>query len=110
MRAAGLPTAADDHELQDMHNQLVLTPACMAQQGTATGKQAFQGVVQSEARSFEARRAAAAARTARDNFNQLSEVAAMDGNPAAWRAANYSTRQATPAGASPSTSTFDPMP
>ena len=89
---------------------LVLTPVCMAQLGTATGKQAFQGVVQTEARSFEERRASNAARSARDNLNRLSEMAAMDGNPAARRAANYATRKATPVGVSPSAAAIDPTP
>ncbi|MDZ4126255.1 MAG: hypothetical protein U1E02_19055 [Hydrogenophaga sp.] len=89
---------------------LVLTPACVSQLGTATGKQAFQGVVQTEARSFEERRAADAARSARDNLNRLSELAAMDGNPAARRAANYATRKATPVGVSPSAAAIDPTP
>ena len=89
---------------------LVLTPACMAQLGTATGKQAFQGVVQTEARSFEERRAANTARSARDNLNRLSEMAAMDGNPAARRAANYATRKATPVSVSPSAAAFNPTP
>lgn len=89
---------------------LVLTPACTAQLATANGRQAFQGVVQSEVRSFEQRRAAQASGSARDNLARLSQLAAMDGNPAARRAANYATRQATPVGGGHGASTIAPAP
>ncbi len=89
---------------------LVLTPACTAQLATPNGRQALKGVVQSEVRSFEQRRAAQASGSARDNLARLSQLAAMDGDPAARRAANYATRQATPLGGGHGVSTIVPAP
>ncbi|KGH25697.1 hypothetical protein P607_05015 [Comamonas thiooxydans] len=89
---------------------LVLTPTCLEQLATDTGRQAFQGVVQSEVQSYELRRAAQAAGSARANLARLSQLATMDGDPAARRAANYATRQATPMGGGQGAASTSPRP
>jgi len=87
---------------------LVLTPACTAQLATEAGKQAFQDLVHSEVGKLERKNASNAGRSARTNLSRLSELSAMDGNPAARRAANYATRQATPLGGAHAGSTIQP--
>jgi hypothetical protein len=76
---------------------LVLTPACTAQLGTPAGKSAFQGVVRTHVQALERTKAAKAfGGAAAANLARLGQLAAVDGDPAARRAANYATRQAQP--------------